>query len=58
MKNEKHRIALISVGAAFFLTTFKLIVGLLTGSLGILSEALHSGLDLMAAGITWFAVRE
>ncbi|MBN2615130.1 MAG: cation transporter [Bacteroidales bacterium] len=57
MKNEKHRIALISVGAAFFLTTFKLVVGLLTGSLGILSEALHSGLDLMAAAITWFAVR-
>lgn len=57
MKNEKKRIALISVGAALFLTTFKLVVGLVTGSLGILSEALHSGLDLVAAAITFFAVR-
>ena len=57
MKNEKRRIALVSVGAALFLTTFKLVVGLVTGSLGILSEALHSGLDLVAAVITFFAVR-
>lgn len=34
----------------------KLIVGLTTGSLGILSEAAHSALDLVAAGVTWFAV--
>jgi len=57
MKNEKNRIALISVGAAFFITSFKIVVGILTGSLGILSEALHSGLDMVAAVITWFAVR-
>lgn len=57
MKNEKKRIALVSVGAALFLTSFKLVVGLITGSLGILSEALHSGLDLVAAAITFFAVR-
>ncbi len=57
MKNEKKRIALISVGAALFLTSFKLVVGMITGSLGILSEALHSGLDLVAAAITFFAVR-
>ncbi len=56
-KNEKNRVALSSVIAAIFLTAFKLIVGLLTGSLGILSEALHSALDLVAAAITWFAVR-
>lgn len=55
--HEKNRVAFISVLAAIFLTSFKLIVGLLTGSLGILSEALHSGLDLVAAVITWFAVR-
>jgi len=35
----------------------KLVVGLLTGSLGILSEAAHSLLDLGAASLTWFAVR-
>lgn len=57
MKNEKKRIALISVGAALFLITFKLVVGIITGSLGILSEALHSGIDLVAAAITYFAVR-
>jgi cation diffusion facilitator family transporter len=57
MEKEKKRVALISVFAAIFLTGFKLIVGLLTGSLGILSEALHSGLDLVAAVITYFSVR-
>jgi cation diffusion facilitator family transporter len=57
MQKEKKRVALGSVLAAVFLTGFKLIVGLLTGSLGILSEALHSGLDLFAAIITYFSVR-
>jgi cation diffusion facilitator family transporter len=56
MKNEKKRVAGISVFAAIFLTGFKLIVGILTGSLGLLSEALHSGLDLVAAIITYFSV--
>jgi cation diffusion facilitator family transporter len=53
---EKRNVALSSVIAAIFLTSFKLVVGLLTGSLGILSEALHSMLDLIAAVITFFAV--
>jgi cation diffusion facilitator family transporter len=54
---EKRSIALTSVIAAVFLTGFKLLIGLLTGSLGILSEALHSALDLVAAIITFFAVK-
>lgn len=54
---EKKSIALTSVAAAIFLTGFKLVIGLLTGSLGILSEALHSALDLVAAIITFFAVK-
>lgn len=54
---EKGKIALLSVIAAVFLTSFKLIIGLITGSLGILSEALHSALDLFAAVITLFAVK-
>ncbi len=54
---EKKRIALTSVLAAVFLTSFKLVIGISTGSLGILSEALHSALDLIAAAITLFAVR-
>jgi cation diffusion facilitator family transporter len=39
------------------LTSLKLVVGLLTGSLGILAEALHSALDLVAAALTYLAVR-
>ena len=54
---EKRFIAFTSVMAAVFLTAFKLIIGFMTGSLGILSEALHSGLDLVAAVITFFAVK-
>lgn len=57
MEKEKNKVAFVSVLAAIFLTGFKLIVGLITGSLGILSEALHSGLDLVAALITLFAVK-
>lgn len=55
--HEKRGVALSSVIAAIGLTSMKLTVGLLTGSLGILSEALHSGLDLVAALVTFFAVR-
>ncbi len=54
---EKQRAAVTSVAAAVLLTAIKLVVGLLTGSLGILAEALHSALDLAAALVTWFAVR-
>lgn len=57
MKHEKRQVALISVFAAIFLTTFKLGIGWWTNSLGILSEALHSGLDLVAAVVTLFAVK-
>ena len=54
---EKGFAASSSVLAAIFLTAMKLVVGIMTGSLGILAEAAHSGLDLVAALITWFAVR-
>ncbi len=54
---EKHRAALVSLFAALVLTALKLAVGLYTNSLGILSEALHSGLDLLAAAMTLAAVR-
>ncbi len=53
----KARVALLSVGAAVFLTSLKLAIGLYTNSLAILSEALHSGLDLLAALMTWYAIR-
>ncbi|WP_052889114.1 cation diffusion facilitator family transporter [Thermogemmatispora carboxidivorans] len=54
---EKMLVALSSVGAAVGLTALKLVAGLLSGSLGILAEAAHSGLDLAAALMTFLAVR-
>jgi cation diffusion facilitator family transporter len=54
--HEKKRVAQSSVLAAIFLTGMKLTIGVTTRSLGILSEALHSGLDLFAACVTYFAV--
>ena len=56
-QKEKKKVALLSVFAAILITIGKLIIGLLTGSLGILSEALHSGLDFVAAAITYLTVR-
>ncbi len=53
---EKRSVARSSVLASVFLTTLKLVVGLTTGSLGILSEAAHSALDFLAAVVTWIAV--
>jgi cation diffusion facilitator family transporter len=55
--HEKRWAAMSSVIAAVGLTGFKIIVGLTTGSLGILAEAAHSGLDLMAAVMTFLAIR-
>lgn len=55
--NEKQSAAFNSVIAALLLTGFKLIVGLKTGSLGILAETAHSLLDMVAAIITFMAVR-
>jgi cation diffusion facilitator family transporter len=55
--SQKNLVALSSVLAAVFLTGIKLVVGLATGSLGILSEAAHSLLDLVAAVATLVAVR-
>jgi cation diffusion facilitator family transporter len=57
MRSEKRAVAGNSVLAAIAITTLKIVVGLATGSLGILSEAAHSGLDLIAAVITFFSVR-
>jgi len=54
--NSKQKVALSSIFAGFTLTLFKFIVGILTASLGILSEALHSLLDLVAAIITYVSV--
>ena len=54
---EKRRAALFSVGSAVLLVTLKTFLVVRTGSPGVLSEALHSGLDLIAAVITFLSVR-
>src|SRR5215469_8079442 len=54
---EKKRAALLSVGSAALLLCLKTFLVWSTSSLGILSEALHSGLDLVAAVITFLSVR-
>ena len=53
---KKTRVAVSSVLASALLTILKLVAGLMTGSIGILSEAAHSLLDFGAAAMTWFAV--
>jgi len=54
---EKRSAALLSVGSAVLLVSLKAFLVIRTGSLGVLSEALHSGLDLIAAVITFLSVR-
>lgn len=51
-----RRTALVSVFAAAALLAIKLVTGIAAGSLGLVSEALHSGTDLVAALLTFFAV--
>jgi cation diffusion facilitator family transporter len=53
----QQRTALLSVVAACFLVALKLVTGLVTGSLGLIAEAAHSGTDLVAALLTLYAVR-
>ncbi len=57
MRREKRAVAGNSVLAAIAITALKIVVGITTHSLGILSEAAHSGLDLVAALVTFFSVR-
>src|SRR5215467_13057701 len=54
---EKKRAALLGIGSAMLLLGLKTFLVVRTGSLGVLSEALHSGLDLVAAIITFLSVR-
>jgi cation diffusion facilitator family transporter len=56
-RSEKQHAALLSIAASAALAGSKLVAGLITGSLGILSEAIHSVIDLGATVITWFAVK-
>jgi cation diffusion facilitator family transporter len=57
VSKEKTNAALFSVFAACAMTGLKVVTGILTGSLGMLSDAAHSGIDLLGAGLTFFSVR-
>jgi cation diffusion facilitator family transporter len=54
---EKRQVALHSMLAAGLMTSLKIAAGIFSGSLGILSDAAHSGLDLAGAALTFFSVR-
>ena len=54
----KRGAARLSVLSNTILVIAKFIVGILSGSVSILSEAVHSGIDLIAAFIAWYSVRE
>lgn len=57
MQENKERVALTSIVASGGLTIAKAVVGLLSGSLALLSEAAHSALDFVATVMTYYAVR-
>jgi cation diffusion facilitator family transporter len=57
MASQKTAAARLSVFSNAFLVLLKLIVGIVTGSVSVLSEAVHSAVDLLAAGIAYFSVR-
>src|SRR6266702_7303425 len=53
----KRRVALHSMLAAAAMTLLKLAAGIFSGSLGVMSDAAHSALDLAGAALTFFSVR-
>jgi len=57
IQQKKERVAMLSVASNSFLVLFKVIVGFLIGSVSIMSEAIHSGVDLLAAIIAMFSVK-
>src|SRR5512134_3350633 len=57
MLSVKERVAAVSVVASGTLAAAKLVVGVAIGSLALISDALHSLIDLGATLVTWFAVR-
>ncbi|MDD5758625.1 MAG: cation diffusion facilitator family transporter [Desulfobulbaceae bacterium] len=58
INREKTRAAQLSILSNFILIVIKLVVGIMMQSVSVLSEAVHSAIDLIAAIIAWFAVRE
>ncbi len=57
IQKRKERVAMLSVASNSFLVVFKVVVGVAIGSVSIISEAIHSGVDLLAAVIAMFSVK-
>jgi cation diffusion facilitator family transporter len=57
LQQRKERVAMLSVASNSVLVLFKVVVGVLIGSVSIISEAIHSGMDLVAAVIAMFSVK-
>src|SRR3954467_13535467 len=57
MQDVKERVAFTSIVASGAMTIAKGVVGYLSGSLALISEAAHSALDFAATVMTWYAVR-
>lgn len=57
MQNEKQAVARNSMIASGLLATGKFVAGIFTGSIGLISEGIHSFTDFIATSITWLAVR-
>ena len=57
MQQRKENVAMLSVASNAFLVLFKVLVGFAIGSVSIISEAIHSGVDLLAAVIAMFSVK-
>ena len=57
VQKRKTRVALLSVISNTALVLMKLVVGIMINSVSVISEAIHSGMDLVAAIIAWFSVR-
>ncbi len=55
--NEKVKVARLSIASNTLLIILKLVVGLISGSVSIISEAIHSSMDLLAAVIAFFSVK-
>ncbi|MBM3155536.1 MAG: cation diffusion facilitator family transporter, partial [Chloroflexi bacterium] len=56
-QRQKNRVAALSVISNSVLVVFKLVVGVIIGSVSVISEAIHSGMDLVASVIALVAVR-
>src|SRR5882724_11165723 len=55
--NVKSRVAAISILASATMAAAKFVVGVAIGSIALISEALHSSVDLIATVVTWLVVR-